>query len=110
MQGAAPLGRERLELRCTGRDRLLRRPREVVAQAHKSGALLLALSLEPIGVGRDARLGLRDQLRLLLRQLADLVDDAVLRALEVVVPRVEARLDLLLRPRQGLAELVDGDT
>ena len=71
--------------------------------------MLLALGLESLGVGGDACLRLRDQLFLPVRQGCELVDDRMLGALEVDVPGVEPRLDLLLRRGERVAELVDRD-
>ena len=51
-------------------DRLLGRARQLVAEANEPGALLLALSLQPLGVGGDPRLGLGDELLLAMRELA----------------------------------------
>ena len=107
MQRTPPLRGEALELRRPCGDRFLRRAREVVAEAHEPGPLLLALGLEALGVGRDAGLRLGDELLLALRQSRELVDNGVLRPVEVVGPRVEPGLDLLLGRRQGLTELVD---
>ena len=73
MQCSSPLRRVALELGRAGRADLLRCPRDFVADTHEARALLLALAFEPLGVDRDSRLRLRDQLLLTLRKLRELV-------------------------------------
>ncbi len=110
VQGAASLCCECVELRRAGRNCILCRAREIVAEANEPGALLLALGFQPLRVGRDAGLRFRDQLLLPVRQLRELVDHPMLCTLEIVGPGREPRFDLLLGRCERLAELVDGDT
>ena len=77
---------------------LLRGPRDLLAQPHEARALLLALAFEPLGVDRDSRLRLGDQLLLSLRKLRELVRHAALRTFEVVSPMQPA----VLRPAAAL--------
>ena len=97
VQRASSLGGEAVELRCSRGDGFLRRPRDLVAQAHEPRALLLALGLEALGVRRDPCLCLGDQLLLSLCELRELIDDRVLRTFEVV----RSRRGSVLRPVAG---------
>ena len=108
VQRAPALGSVCVELGRSGLHRLLHCARDFVAKTNEPGALLLALAFEPLGVRRDPRLGVRDQLLLAMCKLRQLVGHSVLRSLEIVAPGVEAGLHLLLRRREGLAELVGG--
>ena len=106
MQCSSPLRGVALELGRAGRADLLRGPRDFLADTYEARALLLALAFEPLGVDRDSRLRLRDQLLLTLRKLCELVRHAALGPFEVVSPGSQPCFDLLLRRGQGFAELV----
>src|SRR5439155_21822750 len=93
----APFGRIRLELGVPRFDRLLGCPGEIVTEPDEPRPLLLALRLEPLGVGGDSRLRLGDELLLALLELRQLLGDHPLGALEIVRPGVQPALDLLLR-------------
>src|SRR4029078_12975385 len=103
---APPCGGVAVELRSSRFDGLLRRTCDLLADTHEACTLLLALRFETRGTRRDSRLRFGDQLLLLVGELSELVGDRALRPFQVVVPRDEPRVHLLLCQRQGFAELV----
>ena len=104
VEGAPPLGGEGVELLAPGGDALLDDPGELVAEPREPCTLLLALRLEPFGVGHHPRLRLGDQLPLPLGEPGELVRDRALGALEVVAELLQAPLDLPLCLGERLAQ------
>src|SRR5947208_6198775 len=99
-----------VELGARGGDRLLGGALELLTQLDETRTLGLALGLEPLGVGRQALLGLLDQPTLTAGKPVQLVRKLLLCALEVFGPFGESLLDpLLSRPERG-AELSAADT
>src|SRR5262245_51544586 len=95
-QRLTALERVRLEVGAGVRDRLLGRLLELLPEAQERRAVLLALGLEPLGVGGESSLRLLDQPSLPAREQLQLLVEVRLRALEVLAPVGEPLLDASL--------------
>ena len=105
VQRAPPLGRVRLELGRALVDRLLDLPRHLLAHARERGAVVLGVRDEPLGLGGEPRLRVRDQLLLPLLEAGELGGEPLAHALEVLRPGRQLPLDLLLGGDQPAGEL-----
>src|SRR5205823_8877289 len=104
VQSAPAFRLRRLELGCRRGRAVLCRPRQLLAEVDDGRALLLALGLEPLGVGGNPPLGLGDQLLLALGNPRDLRRVGLLRPVEIGAPLGEPLLDPPLRCRERLGQ------
>src|SRR5262249_30033586 len=103
VERAPPLLRVVLDLDRRRRERVPRRPLDLLAQPRDRGALVVAFGRDAIRVDRDPCLGLGNQLLLALADARDLAVQPGERAVEVLLPLTEPLVDLLL----GLGERRD---
>src|SRR5262245_13854650 len=106
MERPTALRRMRFQLCRGARSRFGRRAGELLSEPRESGALLLVGRLQSIDVRVEARLERLDQGALPLGDLLEAFTEPPLGAVEILVPRGEAPLDLALDLRERVREPV----